>query len=253
MHVVTSMPQRCEKRAIALAPPCQAGSIPAIPHERQTTVSRTSIEYAQRWRDAMDPSNPPTTSVAPWDERLTPTSAILFESSRAQAQAETCAIFADFGDAICYYRYLRVPQELEMTPSVSACAAAASVRNASAKLVRWADDYAQFSSEEIRRRLFEGTHALAKLLERFVYEGYQPEMGQRLIEIVSETLIEFELHTLYVLPGDLQPLLASIGNPLITCDLGQDEPDAHTQASGFDLNTPGHRELLEDLLVPPTR
>lgn len=214
-------------------------------------MSPTPIEYAQRWREALDPHNPPTTRVAPWDERLTPTSAILFESSRVQPHAETCMIFADFGDAICYYRYLRVPQELEMLPSASAYAAAAAMRSASAKIVRWADDCAQLSSAELHRRRFEGVRALDKLLERFVYEGYQPEMGQRLSEIVGETLIEFELRALYVLPGDLKPLLASIGNPLITCDLGADEPDANSPTPGFDLNAPGHRELLEDLLAYP--
>jgi hypothetical protein len=202
-------------------------------------VPDTAQGYTRRWREAMDPSRPTTKSIGPWTGQLSPTSAILFESSRALPNAGWCAFFANFGDAICHYRYGLIPQELERAPALLTSSV-------------WTSYRAQFGATEIRRRRYEGERALDRLLEHFVAEGYQSGMGQKLIEIVGETLLDYELRSIYVLPTDLNALLASIGNPLISCDLDDEDADVSAMPA-FDLNSPGHRELLADLLVPSGR
>ena len=103
-----------------------------------------------------------------------------------------------------------------------------------------------------RRRSRLGS-ALDKLLERFVREGYQPDMAEKLIEIVATTLIDSDLHAVYVLPGDLSLLLAHIGNPFAECDfmLDEEEDSAIPAAPAFDLNAEGHRQALAERLIEP--
>ncbi len=202
-------------------------------------------EYQQRWQDTMTPE----CTVAPWDEKLSPTSCVIFESARSVSMGEWCTFFADFGDAVCFYRYLRIPEELETLPTgderdqlLLASALAPS---------RWGRYRARFSNEEIRRRRYEGERALDKLLERFVREGYQAEMAGKLIEIVATTLIDSDLVDVYGLPGDLARLLAQIGNPFADCDFMVDEDDGAPIAPNFDLNAQGHREALAERLIEP--
>ena len=117
----------------------------------------------------------------------------------------------------------------------------------------WSRYRSRFSATEIRRRRYEGERALDKLLRCFVQDGYQPDMRERLIEIVSATLIDFELREVYVLPGDLAAVLARFGNPLA------EYPDSGTETSRematlmFDLNARGHREALAEHLAGRVR
>jgi hypothetical protein len=210
-----------------------------------TAMTGTAQEYQQRWQDAMAPE----CTVAPWDEELSPTSCVIFESARSVLMGEWCTFFADFGDAVCFYRYLRIPEELETVPTgdeldqlLLASALAPS---------RWSQYRALFSNEEIRRRRYEGERALDKLLERFVQEGYQADMAGKLIDIVATTLIDSDLLDVYVLPDDLARLLAQIGNPFAECDFIVDEDDGARAAPAFDLNAPGHREALSERLIEP--
>ena len=192
----------------------------------------------------------PECTVAPWDEELSSTSCVIFEAPRIIPMGEWCTFFADFGDAVCFYRYLRILEELETLPTGDELAqlAPASALEPS----RWGRYRARFSNEEIRRRRYEGERALDKLLERFVREGYQPDMAQKLIEIVATTLIDSDLHSVYVLPGDLSLLLAHIGNPFAECDFMLDEEDGATPATpAFDLNAEGHRQALAERLIEP--
>lgn len=202
-------------------------------------------EYHERWQDAMTPE----CTVAPWDEKLSPASCVIFESARSVSMGEWCTFFADFGDAVCFYRYLRIPEELEtfqtddeLDQLLLASAFAPS---------RWSRYRARFSNEEIRRRRYEGERALDKLLERFVREGYQAEMAGKLIEIIATTLIDSALVDVYVLPGDLTRLLAQIGNPFADCDFMVGEDDSTPAAPTFDLNAQGHREALAERLIEP--
>jgi hypothetical protein len=112
----------------------------------------------------------------------------------------------------------------------------------------WSRYRSRFSTTEIRRRRYEGERALDKLLARFVREGYQPTLGQKLIEIVKAALIDFELREVYALPGDLAPLLEHVGNPLADYNV-HDEASAKASALPFDLNAQGHREALAEHLV----
>lgn len=210
-------------------------------------MTRTPQAYRQRWQAALTPE----CTVAPWDEELSPTSCVIFEAPRIIPMGEWCTFFADFGDAVCFYRYLRIPEELETlaTGDELAQLEPASVLEAS----RWGRYRARFSNEEIRRRRYEGERALDKLLERFVREGYQPDMAQKLIEIVATTLIDSDPHAVYVLPGDLSLLLAHIGNPFAECDfmLDEEEDGAIPAAPAFDLNAEGHRQALAERLTEP--
>jgi hypothetical protein len=162
---------------------------------------------------------------------------------------EWCTFFADFGDAVCFYRYLRIPEELETMPTADELARLAPT--ATLEPSTWGRYRARFSNEEIRRRRYEGERALDKLLERFVREGYQAEMAQKLMEIVATTLIDSDLRDVYVLPGDLALLLAHIGNPFAECDFMIEEDDATPASPAFDLNAEGHRQALAERLIEP--
>lgn len=195
----------------------------------------------------------PECTVAPWDEELSPTSCVIFESPRVIPMGEWCTFFADFGDAVCFYRYLRIPDELETLPTGDADELAQLAPTSTVESSQWGRYRARFSNEEIRRRRYEGERALDKLLERFVSEGYQPEMAQKLIEIVTTTLIDSDLHDVYVLPGDLSLLLEQCGNPFAECTfmLDEEEDGAAGAAPAFDLNAQGHRKALEERLIEP--
>lgn len=195
----------------------------------------------------------PECAVAPWDEELSPTSCVIFESPRAIPMGEWCTFFADFGDAVCFYRYLRIPEELETLPTADADERARPMPTATLEPSRWGRYRARFSNEEIRRRRYEGERALDKLLERFVREGYQPDMAAKLIEIVATTLIDSDLHNVYVLPGDLPQLLEQIGNPFAECDfmLDEEQDGVPPAAPTFDLNAQGHRKALAERMLEP--
>lgn len=190
-------------------------------------------------------------SVAPWEEQLATTSCVIFESARSTTMGEWCSFFPDFGDAICFYRHLRISEELETLPSAASDAMADLPPATAPGEPSWSRYRSHFSNEEIRRRRYEGERALDKLLERFVRDGYQPDMGEKLIEIIAATLIDFTLLKVFVLPGDLAALLAYCGNPLIICDCDDDEAAGEATPLVFDLNTPGHRQALADHLIEP--
>jgi hypothetical protein len=207
-------------------------------------MTKTPQEYRQRWQAAMTPD----CAVAPWDEELSPISCVIFEAPRIVPMGEWCSFFADFGDAVCFYRHLRIPEELETLPTGDELAQLAPTSTMAPS--RWGRYRARFSNEEVRRRRYEGERALDKLLERFVREGYQPDMAQKLIEIVATTLIDSDLHDVYVLPSDLPLLLAHIGNPFAECDFTLDEEEDGASPA-FDLNAQGHRQALAERLIEP--
>ncbi|HET8909310.1 MAG TPA: hypothetical protein VFN11_20320 [Ktedonobacterales bacterium] len=215
-------------------------------------MARTLKVYQQRWCDAMNPEGECPT--APWDDHLTSESCIIYEAAQSMPTSEGCSYFADFGDAICFYRYLRVPEELDTTatPASVSAGAARTVPAIETIVANWNRYRARFSTEEIRRRRYEGERALDRLLRQFVRSGYQSEMGAELIEIVNTTLLDFELRAVFALPDDLDALLASVGNPIITCDFCDDEgADVATSSAppAFDLNARGHREALAEHLI----
>ncbi|HKT40345.1 MAG TPA: hypothetical protein VJR48_18380 [Ktedonobacterales bacterium] len=212
-------------------------------------MTRTAQEYQQRWQTAMTPE----CTVAPWDEPLSPASCVIFESSRIVPMGEWCAFFPDFGDTVCFYRYHRIAEELESLPTADSDETDYPLPVSAPESIHWSRYRTRFSNEEIRRRRYEGERALDKLLERYLHEGYQPDMATKLIEIVNTTLLDSELRDVYVLPGDLSLLLAHIGNPFADCDfMFDEEEDGGTPgAAAFDLHAQGHREALAERLIEP--
>ena len=208
------------------------------PDERYVTVLRTVNDYQQRWRDVMNPD----CMVAPWDEPLSPTACVIFEASRSVPLNQGLPYFSDFGDAVCFYRHHRIPEELDTTLTPGS-----DVAGLLPDLTRmgwnWRVYRGRYSPEELRRRRYEGERALDKLLARYVEEGYQPDMGEKLMEIVNATLIDFEVGAVFTLPDDLDALLAEVGNPLAACARSDGETPA------FDLSAPGHREALAEHLI----
>src|SRR5258708_30898146 len=200
-------------------------------------MARTIEEYRRRWEEATGPDG----SATQWDEPLMPAACITYESPRSTPLGEGCNHFPDFGDAICFYRYLRIPEELDTTtdedPSLGDLLRGFALLESSWKRYR-----SRFSDEDIRRRRAAGERALDALLAHFVREGYQTVMGQRLIEIVDATLIDFELHEVYVLPEDIGALLERFGNPLADYDAYDDVLTAAAPATVFDLSNARHRE-----------
>jgi hypothetical protein len=75
---------------------------------------------------------------------------------------------------------------------------------------------------------------------------YRVEMSKRLREIVNNSLLDFELHEVYVLSKDLDALLSSLGNPLADYDAYENEEEAEAHAPVFDLNNPEHRAALKE-------
>jgi hypothetical protein len=71
-------------------------------------------------------------------------------------------------------------------------------------------------------------------------------LSKRLRKIVNHSLLDFELHEVYIFPGDLEALLASFGNPLIDYDAFENDDEANAQAPAFDLNNPEHRAALKE-------
>ena len=49
-----------------------------------------------------------------------------------------------------------------------------------------------------------------------------------------------------VLPGDLDALLSSLGNPLADYDVFESDEEAEAHAPVFDLSNPEHREALKE-------
>jgi hypothetical protein len=209
-----------------------------------TAMARTIDEYRRRWVAATGPD----VSGTPWDEPLTPTACITYESARSTPMAEGCNHFPDFGDAICFYRFLHIPEELATTADEVADLGDL-LRNFAVLESTWKRYRSRFSDDALRYRRAEGERALDALLERFVRQGYQAAMGQRLIEIVNATLIDFELHEVYILPEDLGTLLERFGNPLADYEAYEDAATAEAAAPDFDLGNSGHRAALAKRLA----
>ena len=73
-------------------------------------MTRTSQEYQARWQRVMQEWN---LNEIVEDEDLTNESCVIFESGGSSPMDEGMLPFPNFGDAICYYRYYRLPEELE--------------------------------------------------------------------------------------------------------------------------------------------
>jgi len=151
----------------------------------------------------------------------------------------------DFGDAICYYRYYRVPDELgpqehSMNEDIIAPVGLEILQR------RWEHRRPKLLDDELQARRVSAEQTLDALLEEFAQHGYQSEMSTRLRKIVNRSLIDFELLNVYVLPRDLEALLSSLGNLLAGYDAYENDEEAEAHAPAFDLSNPEHREALKE-------
>lgn len=172
--------------------------------------------YHQRWQKAMEPDA--SLKDWPWfEQEITPTVCIFFEGAvhSALGGGEGYNILPDFGDGICWYRYFRYRDEFE-------------------------GEGQPLSPEEMARKEM-AQRNLDALLERYVHEGYQHDMGYALKATVKRSFREWELLLVYNLPEDLPRLLEDCGNPHVP----EDEEAAAGQAPVFDFDNPDHRRALK--------
>ena len=73
-------------------------------------MSRSLQEYHELWQQTMKEWK---LGEIVEDPDLTNESCVIFESAHSTPMGEGMTPLPDFGDAICYYRYFRVPEELE--------------------------------------------------------------------------------------------------------------------------------------------
>ncbi|HEU5369132.1 MAG TPA: hypothetical protein VFU69_11735 [Ktedonobacterales bacterium] len=131
-------------------------------------------------------------------------------------------IMADFGDAVCWWRYQGIQDE-------------------------FGRDDTLLSPQSLARKET-AQQELDALLERYVREGYQQGMGKEFIAAVKRSFREWELLTVYSLPEDLPRLLEDRGYPHVPED-ERDEDAAAEDMPAFDFDNPEHCRALENSLV----
>ena len=206
-------------------------------------MSRSLQEYHERWQQAMRETR---IGDPPWDADVTIESCVIFESAHSTPMGEGATAFPDFGDAVCFYRYLRVPEELdpqERSSDIDNLLPGLAIMEQS-----WERQRPKLTNAQLRSRLTAAEQALDDLLEEFVQQGYRAEMSKCLWETVNDSLLDFELHEVFVLPGDLDALFSFLGNPLAAYEAYENEEEAEAHAPAFDLNNPEHREALKEHL-----
>ncbi len=208
-------------------------------------MSRPLQEYHARWQQTMQEGK---LGEIVEDAELTNESCVIFESAHSTPMGEGMTALPDFGDAICYYRYYRVSDELEPQALQERTMNKDVILPAGLEILerRWEHRRPKLSDDELQARRAAAEQALDALLEKFVQQGYRTEMSEHLQEIVNQSLIDFELHDVYVLPGDLEALLSFLGNPLADYDAYENDVEAEAHAPAFDLNNPEHRAALKE-------
>lgn len=152
-------------------------------------MSQSLQEYHVCWQQAMQQLN---VSQIVEDLELTDESCVIFETAHSTPMGEGMTTLPDFGDAICYYRYYRAPDELEPHEHSTNEDVILSV-GLEILQRRWEHRRPKLSDDEIQARRVAAEQALDALLEEFVKQGYQSEMSNRLREIIKRSLIDFEI------------------------------------------------------------
>ncbi len=206
---------------------------------------QSSQEYHKRWQRA---SQAPQLGDLPWDEDVTMETCVIFESAHSSPMSEGATAFPNFGDAICWYRYNRVPDELEPTEPHERSSDRDVILPVGMEIVerRWEHRRLKLTDNQLLERRVKAEQALDELLDEFVQHSYRAEMSKHLQDIVNNSLLDFELHEVFVLPGDLDSLLTFVSNPLADYDAYETEEEAEAHAPAFDLNNPEHRAALKE-------
>lgn len=213
-------------------------------------VAKTVRDYAQRWQEAIEHD---TVIEIGRDADLTPQSTLFFQSARSTPMGEGIWSMPDFGDAICFFRYSEIPDDLNALGSEPADDAAEEIAAMlpGFKMMQdsWAQRQPKWTHEQVAARKAKADEALDALLEDFVRVGYQPNMPDRLRTIANAALTDWEVEEIWNLPGDLPELLKFTGNPLtdhFPYDDEADEQAAEARAPVFDLNNAVHRAALKE-------
>ena len=214
-------------------------------------MPKTVDEYVRRWETVAAGTE---VDGLPYDAELTPQSALFFQSARSTPMGEGIWNMPDFGDAICFFRYVEIPDDLE-PPKTSTPAQAEAQAELAATLpglalleASWERRRPKTTEEQLLARQRRAEEALDALLADYVREGYQPEMANRLRQTVNAAMLDWEVEEIWILPDDLSELLEFSGNPLTDHYPYEDEEDqqeAEASAPTFDLNEPAHRAALK--------
>ncbi len=207
-------------------------------------MSRSLQKYHELWQRTMQQWK---LGEIVEDADLTNESCVIFESAHSTPMGDGATALPDFGDAICYYRYYRVPDELEpQEPQEHSSDVEVLLPGLAILEQSWERRRPKLTNDQLRTRRAAAEQALDGLLEEFVQQGYRTEMSNRLREIVNHSLLDFELHKVYVFPRDLDALLSSLGNPLADYDAYENDDEAEAHAPAFDFNNPKHRAALKE-------
>lgn len=204
-------------------------------------------KYHERWQQAMQQWNFNELGA---DSELTTESCVIFESAHSTFMGEGATNFPGFGDAICYYRYYCVPSELEPQVAQENSSDVYDLLPGLELLEKsWEHRRQKLTNEQLYERRVGAEQSLDNLLKEFIQQEYRTELSEHLREIVNHSLLDFELHEVFVLPQDLDALISFLGHPLVDYDMYEDESEAEAHAPKFDLNNPEHREALRDKIA----
>ena len=215
-------------------------------------MPRSVEEYARRWQAALETHKD---NDIPYEAPITPESTLFFQSARSSPMGEGIWAMPDFGDAICFFRYVEIPQDLHLPEPVdeeSQAEMAAMLPGLAMMQESWEQRHPKATDAELLERKAQADQALDALLDEFVREGYQPDMPDRLRAIVNTAMIDWEVEEIWALPDDLQAVLKYTGNPLIDYDADVDEDEdvdeenLEANVPPFDLNNPEHRAALRE-------
>lgn len=188
----------------------------------------------------------------PYDAPITPESTLFYQSARSTPMGEGVWAMPDFGDAICFFRYVEIPDDLELPKPLDEEVQAeieAMLPGLAMMQEAWEQRRPKLTDERLLERKALADQALDALLEEFVREGYQPDMPDRLRKVVNAAMVDWEVEEIWVLPGDLPELLTFAGNPLtdhFPYEDDEDKEEAEARAPAFDLGNPEHRAALKE-------
>ncbi len=206
-------------------------------------MSRSLQIYHERWHNYSYLNEP-------WEEDMTIESCVIVESARSTPMGEGAHTLPDFGHAICFYQYFRIPNEFEPLEQQDHSSDVETLLPRLEVLEQsWEQRQPKLSNDQLHDLQSATDQLLDDLLGEFVQNGYQTGMSNRLQEIVNNAMPDFELDEVYVLPGDLEVLLSSFGNPLTDYDAYENEEEAEAHAPAFDLNNPEHRAALKECIT----
>lgn len=160
-------------------------------------MTRTAYEYLRAWERA-------EASAPHLNSRLIRGTCVLETLSMVVDPDLRFVFVDDFGYATSYCRH-RLWEDL--TPPDE--------RGSDESVERWFHMRSAFSAGELADAWVAADAAFSELLDAFIAGGYSSALASRLREIVNTYGLDLELGEIYVLPKDIQALLARADDPAI--------------------------------------